>query len=143
MKKFTAILLAVILVFSVSVVAFAADVYTCPTCNKKYEGIEAYNACIENHSKPAEESGELFECGTCHKKYDNIEEYNACVDDHFNNVNYHYDKYIDLTIVELISSFVEIFNNTGIKELFTDIIEKVVSFIGGIADSGIVSEIAA
>ena len=28
MKKFTAILLAVILVFSVSVVAFAADVYT-------------------------------------------------------------------------------------------------------------------
>lgn len=142
MKKFTAILLAVILTFSVSVVAFAADVYTCPTCNKKYEGIEAYNACIANHSEPVED-GEIYECGTCHKKYDNISDYNDCVDTHFNNINYHYDKYIDLTVVELINSFIDIFNSTGVKELFTGIIEKVVSLLGGIADSGIVSEIAA
>ena len=74
---------------------------------------------IENLQE-IEDEGEIYECGTCHKKYDNIEEYNACVDTHFNNVNYHYDKYIDLTVVELINSIIDIFNNTGIKELFTN-----------------------
>ena len=145
MKKFTAVLLALIVVFSTSVVAFAAgsDVYTCPTCSKKYTTLEEYNACIADHSAPVEEESELFECATCHKKFEDVVEYNACVDSHFNNVNYHYDKYINLTVVDLLNSFIEMFNSTGVKELITSIFEKAVSLLGGVVDSGIVPEVEA
>ncbi|MBQ3045585.1 MAG: hypothetical protein IJO03_01185 [Clostridia bacterium] len=137
MKKFTAVLLALIVVFSTSVVAFAADVFTCPICNKKYDNIDKYNACIDAHDAAANEDADttpIYECGTCHKKYESIEEYNACVDDHFNNVNYHYDKYINATIIDVISSLVDIFNNTGIKDLFMNIFEKVYTLIIGAAE---------
>lgn len=137
MKKFTAILLAIIVVFSTSVVAFATDVYTCPTCSKKYESIAEYNECIGSHNAPEEEEEELFECATCHKKFEDVNDYNACVDSHFNNVNYHYDKYINLTVVELVNSFIEMFNSTGIKEIITNLFEKAFSFIGIFSDVAI------
>ena len=145
MKKFTAVLLALIVVFSTSVVAFAAgsDVYTCPTCSMKYTEIADYNACIAKHSAPAEEESELYECATCHKKFEDVTEYNACVDSHFNNVNYHYDKYVNLTVIELLNSFIEMFNSTGIKELITSIFEKVSSLFSGMADSVVIPEIEA
>lgn len=132
MKKFIAILLALIVVFSTSVVAFAADVYTCPTCSKKYEKISEYNACLESHASEGEEgTASVYECATCGKKYEDLTAYNACVDSHFNNVNYHYDKYVNLTIVEVISSFVDIFNSTGIADLFTNIFEKIFTLVCG------------
>lgn len=137
MKKFTAVLLAIIVVFSTSVVAFAADIFTCPTCNKKYDNIDAYNDCIDAHDAAANEDANttpIYECATCGKKYENLEEYNACVNDHFNNVNYHYDKYINATIIEVVSSIVDIFNNTGIKDLFMNIFEKVYALIVGAAE---------
>lgn len=145
MKKITAILLALIVVLSTSTIAFAAgsDVYTCPTCSMKYTEIEDYNACIANHNAPEEEEAELYECGTCHKKFEDVEAYNACIDSHFNNVNYHYDKYINLTVIELINAFIDMFNSTGIKELFTSIFENVVSIFGGVADSVVIPEIEA
>ncbi len=133
MKKFIAILLALVVVFSTSVVAFAADVYTCPSCNKKYTDIADYNACIEAHDAEANkgENASVYECATCHKKYEDVESYNACVDSHFNNINYHYDKYVDATIIEVFSSLVDIFNNTGIRDLFMNIFEKLYTLIIG------------
>jgi len=135
MKKFIAILLAVIVVFSTSVVAFAADVFTCPTCNKKYEQIEAYNECIAKHEaeNTEEPATPIYECATCGKKFDNLEDYNECVGCHFNNVNHHFDKYVDATIIEIFSSIVDIFNNTGIKDLFMNLFEKVYTLIVGAA----------
>ncbi len=138
MKKFMAVLLALVIALSTSVVAFAADVYTCPTCNKKYLDIEAYNDCIEAHEAENAEGSEaptVYECATCGKKYEDINEYNACVDSHFDNVNYHYDKYISATIIEVFSSLIDIFNNTGIKDIFMNIFEKVYTFIGGAVEA--------
>lgn len=134
MKKFLAIFLALIVVLSTSVVAFAADVYTCPSCNKKYTDIADYNACVEAHETEANKGNNastVYECATCHKKYEDIESYNACVDSHFNNINYHYDKYVDATIIEVFSSLVDIFNNTGIRDLFMNIFEKLYTLIIG------------
>lgn len=137
MKKFIAILLAFVVVFSTSVVAFAADVYTCPTCNKKYTEIADYNACIEAHEAEANggNSAAIYECSTCGKKYDDIESYNACVDSHFNNVDYYYEKYVGATIIEVLSSLVDIFNNTGIRDILTNIFEKVYTLIIGVAEA--------
>lgn len=138
MKKFIAILLALVVVLSTSVVAFAADVYTCPTCNKKYTEIEKYNACIEAHEAEAnadDNTATIYECATCGKKYEDIESYNACVDSHFNNVNWHYDKYVDATVIEVLNSLIDIFNNTGIRDLFMNIFEKVYTLIIGAAEA--------
>ena len=138
MKKFIAILLALVVVLSTSVVAFAADVYTCPTCNKKYTDIAEYNSCIEAHDAEAnadDNAATVYECETCHKKYEDIESYNTCVDSHFNNVNWHYDKYVDATIIDVFSSLIDIFNNTGIRDLFMNIFEKVYTLIIGAAEA--------
>lgn len=55
MKKILAVLLTFILAFSaIAVTAFAEDVYTCPTCEKKYESTEDYNACIDSHADDSE-----------------------------------------------------------------------------------------
>jgi DNA-directed RNA polymerase subunit RPC12/RpoP len=138
MKKFIAILLALIVVLSTSVVAFAADVYTCPTCNKKYTDIDTYNKCIEAHEDAAnagEETVTIYECATCGKKFEDIDAYNECVGCHFNNVNHHYDKYVDATIIEVLSSLIDIFNNTGIKDLFMNIFEKVYTLIIGAVEA--------
>lgn len=138
MKKFIAILLALVVVLSTSVVAFAADVYTCPTCNKKYSDIASYNDCIEAHEAAANEgenTATIYECATCGKKYEDIEAYNDCVDSHFNNVNHHYDKYVDATVIEVFSSLVDVFNNTGIRDLFMNIFEKLYTLIIGAVEA--------
>lgn len=125
MKKFIAILLALIVVFSSAVVAFAVDVYTCPTCSRKFDSIEKYNEHIATHEETEADNGEtIYECPVCHKKYKDVSEYNECVDSHYNDINYHYDHYVNLTIPELLSSFVDIFNNTGIMAIVTNIFEK-------------------
>ena len=126
MKKFTAILVAVILVSANFVMAYAADVYTCQTCNRKFLTLEEYNACIDKHISESKEepAQELHKCATCGKLYEDIGLYNECVDSHFNNVNYHYDKYVGLTVPELLAELVNIFNKTGTIEIVQDLVDK-------------------
>lgn len=137
MKKFISVLLALVMILLTSVVAFAADVYTCPTCNKKYDTLDGYNTCVMGHNAEDKETAPdvVYDCATCGKKFDNIEDYNACVDSHFNNVNHYYDKYVGETIIELINSIIDIFNKIGIKELFTNIFEKVFSLVMGAVEA--------
>jgi len=136
MKKFISIVLTLVMILSTSVIAFAADVYTCPVCSKKYNTLDEYNACVSVHNTedketPAPETVTVYDCPTCGKKYDNLDDYNACVDTHYNDIYHHYDKYIGITVVELIKSFVDIFETFGIKEIFTNIFEKAYSLILG------------
>ena len=144
MKRTSKILFLFIAIFSIlflagtnNVFAFAADVYTCPTCNKKYNNLDEYNACVGMHNAEDKESEPetVYDCATCGKKFDNIDDYNACVDSHFNNINFHYDKYIDATVIELINSIIDIFNNIGIKDLITNVFEKVYTLIMGVVES--------
>lgn len=125
MKKLTAILLAVVLITVNFVVAFAADIFTCPECNRKYESIEDYNICIDSHSEKADVTTQsIHKCATCNKMYTDLDSYNECVGSHFNNVNYHYDKYVGLTIPELLAELVEIFNKTGTIETVQNFVDK-------------------
>lgn len=126
MKKFTAILIAVILISANFVTAYAADVYTCPTCNRKYNTLDEYNACIDKHLSDSveEPAQELHKCATCGKLYAELGLYNNCVDSHFNNVNYHYDKYVGLTVPELLAELVNIFNKTKTMETVQDLVDK-------------------
>lgn len=126
MKKFAAILIAVILISTNFVMACAADVYTCPNCNRKFTTLNEYNACIDKHiSDSVEEPGPaVHKCSTCSKIYTDLNSYNACVDSHFNNVNYHYDKYVGLTVPELLAELVNIFNKTGTMETVQDLVDK-------------------
>lgn len=126
MKKFTAILVAVILISANFVMAYAADVYTCPTCNRKFNSLDEYNTCIDKHISGSieEPAQELHKCATCGKLYADLGLYNNCVDSHFNNVNYHYDKYVGLTIPELLAELVNIFNKTGTMEMVQDLVDK-------------------
>ncbi len=126
MKKFTAIIVAVILISANFVMAYAADVYTCPTCNRKFNTLNEYNACVDKHisDKIEKSAHELHKCATCGKLYSDLNLYNECVDSHFNNVNYHYDKYVGLTVPELLAELVNIFNKTGTMETVQDLVDK-------------------
>lgn len=137
MKKFISIVLALVMILSTSALAFAVDVYTCPTCNKKYNNLDEYNTCVGLHNAEDKESEPetVYDCATCGKKFDNIEDYNACVDSHFNNINFHYDKYIDATVIDLINSIIGIFDNIGIKDLITNVFEKVYTLVMGAVES--------
>ncbi len=125
MKKLAAVILAVIIMSLNVVVAFAADVYTCPQCNRKYTDIAEYNDCIDSHNTKADSSSEeLHKCKTCGKLFTDTASYNECVGSHFNNVNYHYDKYVGLTVPELLAELVNIFNKTGTVDTVQTIIDK-------------------
>jgi len=125
MKKIAAIILAVMLIMVSIVTAYAADVFTCPVCNRKYATILDYNTCIDTHSNASDASAQdIHKCDTCGKMFDNLEDYNECVGSHFNNVNYHYDRYVGLTIPQLLTELTEIFNKTGTVETVQTLMDK-------------------
>lgn len=141
MRKFIAIVLALVIALSASAVAFAADVYTCPTCNKKYTTLEEYNACVSSHATSSDSSSSseetIYECPICAKKFDNIYEYNSCIDAHHSNdAEYSYKEYVSLTLPELANTIVDLFNNTGIKDIFMNLFEKVWSLFLDIINKG-------
>lgn len=135
MKKTLSIILAFIMAFSVVTVAFAADAVdpykTCPICGylvdmTKDDAVEEYNNHLATHNTEEEEEDEEavreYQCETCKKIYYDVDEYNACVDSHYNNINYHYDKYIDLTLLDVLSQLVDICNQTGIFDFFKEVV---------------------
>jgi hypothetical protein len=126
MKKFAAIIIAVMLILTNFVMAYAADIFTCPTCNRKYDTLDEYNACIDKHIADSVEEPKqvVHKCSTCGKIFEDIDAYNECVGSHFNNVNYHYDKYVGLTIPELLAELVNIFNKTGTMEATQTVVDK-------------------
>lgn len=143
MKRLAAIVFVVIFaVMTMSlnaVVAFAVDVYTCPHCNRKYTDISQYNDCIDSHNADDNTSAEqLHQCKTCGKLFTDLREYNACVDSHFNNINYHYDKYVGLTIPELLTELTEIFNKTGTVDAVQNVIDKLFDLTYKAADKSVI-----
>lgn len=124
-RKIASIILAVVIVLCCASVAFASEVYTCPVCSMKYITIEEYNSCLSGHNAPAESAhSDMHKCATCGKMFAELDSYNACVDSHFNNINYHYDKYVGLTVPELCAALVEIFNESNAIETAQAIVDK-------------------
>lgn len=126
MKKVVASVIALICIFSSVIFASGADVYTCPVCNRKYVSIDDYNACLDKHDADNAESTKqvLYQCPVCGKMFPDLDSYNECVDSHYNNIDYHYDKYVGQTVPELLASLVEIYNKTGTIDTVQDLIDK-------------------
>jgi len=82
MKKIVSIVLALVMILSVSVMAFAATEYKCPKCSKIYENAAEYNECIDSHNTPVVTA---YTCPTCNRKYDTVAEYNKCLSSHTSN----------------------------------------------------------
>lgn len=135
MKKIIAFALSLVMVLSASAVAFATDIYTCPTCGKKYETISEYNYCISSHSTAKEEKSndpDLYKCPNCGKTYDNIYEYNDCIESHKGEFEYNWNVYIQEKIPELVDDFISVLNDLNIMGIVKEIIERAVSFIESI-----------
>jgi hypothetical protein len=93
MKKFIAVILALVLALSLSAVAFAegdsntssTEKYTyCPVCGRYCGDGDTYNNCINSHRT---RDGYLV-CHTCGKEYYNIDNYLACEASHRELVTY-------------------------------------------------------
>lgn len=141
-KKFASIILAAVVLMCCVSVAFAAEVYTCPGCNKKYTTIDEYNNCLAGHdgSSDSEKYPGLHQCPTCGKLFEDLDSYNNCVGSHFNDANYHYDKYVGLTIPELCEALVDIFNESDAMETAQAIVDKSYDVIIKTADSDLVNK---
>lgn len=131
MKKLISIALAVITVLTVAVSAFATDIYTCPTCGKKYETLREFNACIDSHNAddPEESVPTLYTCETCGKKYYTLSELNDCIEEHRNSNEYKFDTFIGISVPDLILKGVSIITSSGIIDLLKELVEKIVSYI--------------
>lgn len=111
---------------------------TCPYCMK-----EVTKSVLEDHKKACSENPTnkttaaakdgTYTCPTCGKVYSNLYEYNACVGSHFNNVNYHYDKYINETIPDLLGNLIDLFQSTGIIEMIKNLVAKIWELIQNFA----------
>jgi DNA-directed RNA polymerase subunit RPC12/RpoP len=151
MKKVIAVLLAMILAFSFSALAFAEDTttaapdYTCPICGHKCNNESEMNDCINSHR---DAKGYLV-CPTCGKEYLNIQNYLACENSHivlaeytcatcgavftdqeayndhlathYNNVNHHWTEYVGLTLPQLLDQFMGYVQASGVEQLLIDI----------------------
>lgn len=138
-KKVLTTVFVICLVLCCTVAAYAADIYTCPVCNRKYDSIALYNDCIDSHNETDDATHRtLHKCGTCGKLFADLSSYNACVDSHFNNVDYYYERYVGLTVPELMAELVDIFNKTGTMEIVEETVDRCYDMIMESADSKLV-----
>ena len=129
MKKFTSIVLALIIALSVATVAFAATpVFTCTECGKIVEGEKAYNDHLELTCPVVGKEGKV----------------KVCPNDGCNAAFYsqtEYDRHVGLcpktpepTIADKVSDFI-----AGID--FEEVFGKVVDFLGGLDIAGLVEKV--
>lgn len=128
MKKLISMIMVVITIFTIfTVAAYAADIFTCPVCGKKYYSHTEYNECIESHKE--EEKDKLYTCEVCGKKFTTLEEYNNCLDEHRNGTKHNYEHYIGVTLPELAQKIVSSMNSSGIPDILKELISKVLDYL--------------
>ncbi len=129
MKKFTSIVLALVIALSVATVAFAAtSVYTCPACGAIVEGEKEFNTHLEKTCPEVGSEGKLKECP-----------YEGC--DAAFKIQAEYDKHLEIcyfkpepSIADKVSDFI-----AGID--FKEVFGKVTDFLGGIDFAGIIEKV--
>ena len=94
-----------------------ADGYlVCQTCGKKYEDPSSYVKCLNSHIELA-----TYTCETCGAKFSDQDAYNTHVATHYSDTNYHWDKYVGLTLPELMDKFVSYIQSSGIMDVIIDL----------------------
>ena len=129
MKKFTSIVLALVIALSVATVAFAAtSVYECPACGALIEGEKEFNDHLEKTCPEVGSEGKLKECP-----------YEGC--DAAFKIQEEYDRHLELcpkkpepSFADKVSDFIA---GIDIKE----VVSKVSGFLGGIDFAGILSKV--
>lgn len=129
MKKFTSIVLALVIALSVATVAFAAtSVYTCTECGAIIEGEKAYNDHLEKTCPVVGSEGKVKVCPNegCGAKFYSQEEY----DRHLGLC----PKKPEPSIADKVSDFI-----AGID--FKEVVGKVTDFLGGIDFAGLIEKV--
>ena len=149
MRKLLAVVLALVLAFSCTAIAFAAGdatentSWSCPYCNQKFEGYKGdtasqqlhMNACDKNPSNKSTDSDEIYTCPGCGKKYTNLADYNACLASHNYGVDMHYDDYIGKTLPQLFETLMTYFVGSQSQTLIFDILYKIFDYITAFIDA--------
>lgn len=123
-KKVNAVILALIIVFSMCVPAFAeGEVYKCEYCGAKFDTADELKThktkCVDNPynatQAPSNEAGyvgdNFYTCPGCGQRYSTLAEYNKCISSHNYGVDTHWDDYISMTLPELLDWALNWFNN--------------------------------
>ncbi len=150
MRKLLAVVLALVLAFSCTAIAFAADTvandsWSCPYCNQKFEGYKNdptsqklhMDACDKNPSNKTADNDEIYTCPGCGKKYTNLADYNACLASHNYGVDMHYDDYIGKTLPQLFETLMTYFVGSQSQTLIFDILYKIFDYITAFIDARI------
>jgi hypothetical protein len=159
MKKLIAVVLALVLAFSCTAIAFAD---TLPTiidekgnviyyCNNTSDGqhnqvvyfdsLDKYTAHVMQYhkSETTTSSGSgtasYFECPGCGKRYTNLDDYNACLASHNYGVDSHYWTYIGQTIPQLVDTLRNYFVGSQTQALIFDILYKLLDRVSAFIDA--------
>lgn len=94
----------------------ADDYFVCQTCGKKYEDPTSYVRCLNSHIELA-----TYTCETCGAKFSDQAAFDAHVATHFNDVNYHWTQYVNMTLPELTTFLYDLLNNAGVIQIIYNI----------------------
>lgn len=94
----------------------AEGYFVCQTCGKKYEDPQSYVACLKQHLEKGD-----FVCATCGAKFYSQDAYNSHVATHFNNTDYRWTQYVNLTLPELMDKFFSYLQASGVLQVLTDL----------------------
>lgn len=168
MKKLIAILLSVVVVFSMSAIAFAAEpatykdgekTYIICSCGRMYDKVEDYNDCMAKHASEKEAanapttapSASSWKCEYCPKMFTDITEYNDHLVEYHeaetpkqqnmeNRVQYYYDKYIGETVQDILNDMIDLFQKSGIMDFVKVMVEDIWARVMAFIDNNIGSE---
>ena len=145
MKKVLAIVLALVMAFGCTAIAFAEDTYQCPTCKKYYDNMEDQRACIDKHeseeaSSKAEEEAATATTAPIAKTcpYCGVNFYSdSSYDDHIQicysqnaGVTNSYHNFINLTANQVLDLLHDFFDrDTDFWSVVSDIIIRLIDMI--------------
>ncbi len=145
MKKLIAVVLALVLAFSCTAIAFAEDTtnkWNCPYCGKDFYGWDDntkslhMKACSENPSnKDDDNTVKEYVCPGCGKIYYDIYSYNDCLQSHNYGVDKHYETYIGMTIPAIIDTLRGYFVGSQSQNLIFDVLYKILEYVYAFIDS--------
>ena len=101
--------------------------FQCLVCGKEYDNPDAYVACQKSHDL----ENTTYTCETCGAKFSTKAAFNDHLATHYNNVNYHWDKYVGLSLPDLMDKFMTYVQTSGIitllQDLFWDLYNKIMN----------------
>lgn len=149
MKKLIAVVLALVLAFSCTAIAFAdwevvTDAsgktwYHCKQCDRTYDSVSEYNNHVNiyhvSETTTTASTVKEYVCPGCGKIYYDIYSYNECLQSHNYGVDKHYETYIGMTIPAIIDTLRGYFVGSQSQNLIFDVLYKILEYVYAFIDS--------